>query len=134
MTNIVYYTKECLICIDQSPKFPPDVLKEMHCGKWRYPVRFEAPFPRRIDTLIIVTEVTPTAFPDIHRPSPLKIHIWEQVALGFTNKQIAHEVFSSESTVKHHISSLMRDFGCTNRTELGNLYWDWLRQECGSKS
>lgn len=38
-------------------------------------------------------------------------------ASGFSNKQIAYELGVTESTVKLHINSLLRNFGATNRTQ-----------------
>lgn len=40
------------------------------------------------------------------------------VAMGCTNRQIAHQCFLSESTVKYHIRSMFRRFDMTRRAEL----------------
>ncbi len=40
------------------------------------------------------------------------------VARGYSNKEIAHELFLSEGTVKAHVSHIMAKLGCDRRTDL----------------
>lgn len=48
--------------------------------------------------------------------------IWESLASGKTNKEIAHEMFIELSTVKTHINSLYRRLNVSNRKEAIKLY------------
>ena len=47
-----------------------------------------------------------------------EISILKEVIKGKTNKTIAKELFLSQSTVKAHISSIIRKFEVTNRVEI----------------
>ena len=47
-----------------------------------------------------------------------EISILKEVIKGKTNKTIAKELFLSQSTVKAHISSIIRKFEATNRVEI----------------
>ncbi len=44
--------------------------------------------------------------------------VLDHLALGKSNKEIARELAISVSTVKHHVSAILRKFGAKNRTEL----------------
>lgn len=50
--------------------------------------------------------------------SPRRQHILGMVAKGMLNKQIAHELAVCESTIKTHVSAIMRALGLRNRTQL----------------
>lgn len=60
--------------------------------------------------------------PDI---SNRQAEILELVSEGLQNKQIAHHLGISESTVKSHISKTIQQTGCRNRVGLALL---WLRR------
>lgn len=47
-----------------------------------------------------------------------EISVLKEVIKGKTNKTIAKELFLSQSTVKAHISSIIRKFEVTNRVEI----------------
>lgn len=47
-----------------------------------------------------------------------EIVVLKEVIMGKTNKTIAKELFLSQSTVKAHISSIIRKFQVTNRVEV----------------
>ncbi|WP_321289347.1 LuxR C-terminal-related transcriptional regulator [uncultured Sunxiuqinia sp.] len=51
--------------------------------------------------------------------------IWERLASGKSNKEIASELFIELSTVKTHINSLYRRLNVANRKEAIKLYSDW---------
>ena len=42
------------------------------------------------------------------------------VAQGLTNRQIASELFLSESTIENHVSKILRKLGRTSRTEIAS--------------
>jgi DNA-binding NarL/FixJ family response regulator len=43
--------------------------------------------------------------------------VWKEVARGFSNRQIAGELFLSEHTVKFHVHNLLRKLGLRTRAE-----------------
>jgi DNA-binding CsgD family transcriptional regulator len=53
-----------------------------------------------------------------------ELKIWESLASGQTNKEIANEMFIELSTVKTHINSLYRRLSVSNRREAIRLYND----------
>ena len=56
--------------------------------------------------------------PEAKQISPRQEQILDLVSAGKANKEIANEVFLSERTVKFHVSSLLRLYGVSSRTEL----------------
>ena len=62
----------------------------------------------------------PAAGPAPGRPSGLterEVEVLRLIAKGRTNKEIAAELFISEKTVHHHVSSIFAKIGVGNRTE-----------------
>ncbi|KKW68718.1 LuxR family transcriptional regulator [Lampropedia cohaerens] len=49
--------------------------------------------------------------------TPQQMRVLQLVAAGRLNKQIAHDLGTSEATVKAHMSAVLRKLGATNRTE-----------------
>lgn len=49
--------------------------------------------------------------------TPQQAKVLQMVAAGLLNKQIAHDLGTSEATVKAHMSAVLRKLGATNRTE-----------------
>jgi two-component system nitrate/nitrite response regulator NarL len=60
----------------------------------------------------------------VHRPalSHRERQVLTYVCEGFTNAQIAEELFLSESTVKSHLSSAFAKFGVSSRREAATLF------------
>ena len=50
--------------------------------------------------------------------SPRQVAVLEQLALGLSNKQIAHELGIAEPTIKMHISAMLRVLGVQNRVQI----------------
>jgi len=50
--------------------------------------------------------------------SPRQVAVLEQLSLGLSNKQIAHELGIAEPTIKMHISALLRALGVQNRVQI----------------
>jgi two-component system, NarL family, nitrate/nitrite response regulator NarL len=61
------------------------------------------------------------------RPSEAKVAFW--LMQGFCNKRIARELRITESTVKVHVSSLLRISGSTNRVQLTNYLYKSVLNE-----
>lgn len=58
---------------------------------------------------------------DVERQEPLsdrELEVLRLVAQGRSNKEIAKELFISESTVKFHVHNVCTKFHCTKRTEV----------------
>ncbi len=49
--------------------------------------------------------------------TPRERHVWELVAKGLTNRQIAERLEVGENTVKYHVQHLFLKLGVNNRTE-----------------
>ena len=47
-----------------------------------------------------------------------QVAVLQQLALGLSNKQIAHELGIAEPTIKMHISSMLRSLGVQNRVQI----------------
>lgn len=50
--------------------------------------------------------------------SERQVAVLNQLALGLSNKQIAHELGVAEPTIKMHISALLRALGVQNRVQI----------------
>lgn len=50
--------------------------------------------------------------------SPRQVAVLQELAKGFSNKQIANILNIAEPTVKMHISALLRAFGVQNRVQI----------------
>ena len=50
--------------------------------------------------------------------SPRQVAVLNQLALGLSNKQIAHALGIAEPTIKMHISAMLRSFGVQNRVQI----------------
>ncbi|MEL0320223.1 MAG: response regulator transcription factor, partial [Aquiluna sp.] len=50
--------------------------------------------------------------------SDRELDVIRQLAKGLGNKEIAKELFISESTVKFHVHNISKKFGCSNRTQV----------------
>jgi two-component system, NarL family, response regulator DevR len=57
--------------------------------------------------------------------SPAERRILELVADGLTNRQIARQLWVTETTIKFHLSRIYRKLGVANRTAAAM----WLRRE-----
>jgi DNA-binding NarL/FixJ family response regulator len=56
--------------------------------------------------------------PEARRISPRQEQVLDLVLAGKANKEIANQVFLTERTVKFHVTSLLRLYGVSSRTEL----------------
>jgi DNA-binding NarL/FixJ family response regulator len=53
----------------------------------------------------------------VARLSPRELDVLRLLARGWDNASIAHALFLSRATVKHHVSALLRDLGVDNRVQ-----------------
>ena len=61
--------------------------------------------------------------------TPQQFKVLRCIADGMLNKQIAHELDVQETTVKQHVSAILRKLGVINRTQAGVLFHDMLRAD-----
>ena len=61
--------------------------------------------------------------------TPQQFKVLRCLADGLLNKQIAHELDIQETTVKQHVSAILRKLGVINRTQAGVLFHDMLRAD-----
>lgn len=65
----------------------------------------------------------PTAPPHrIGELTPQQRKVLEMAAAGLLNKQIAHELGTSEATIKAHMTAILRKLGATNRTQAVSIF------------
>ena len=48
--------------------------------------------------------------------TPREVEVLKRMAAGRANKEIASDLFVSESTIKTHINHIMAKLGCNDRT------------------
>lgn len=53
--------------------------------------------------------------------TPREHDIARLVAVGMTNKEIAHELILSPRTIDHHVENLRRELGARNRAHLAAI-------------
>ena len=58
--------------------------------------------------------------------TPHQYRVLKMLADGLLNKQIAYELVISESTVKQHVSAILRKLNVINRTQAGVLFNQWV--------
>lgn len=61
--------------------------------------------------------------------TPHQLKVLRMVADGLLNKQIAYELAISESTVKQHVSAVLKKLGVINRTKAGIAFKNAMRTE-----
>ena len=57
-----------------------------------------------------------------------ELEVLSYVARGYINKQVAHELYVSEQTVKNHMSSILRKLDANDRTQAVVLamHYGWI--------
>jgi DNA-binding NarL/FixJ family response regulator len=61
--------------------------------------------------------------------TPQQFKVLRCIADGLLNKQIAFELDVQETTIKQHVSAILRKLGVINRTQAGVLFHDMLRAD-----
>ncbi|MDO9476483.1 MAG: response regulator transcription factor [Pseudohongiella sp.] len=61
--------------------------------------------------------------------TPQQFKVLRAIADGLLNKQIAYEMDVQETTIKQHVSAILRKLGVINRTQAGVLFHDMLRAD-----
>jgi DNA-binding NarL/FixJ family response regulator len=76
------------------------------------------------DNLPLELPGAPTPAPVGNRLTPRELTVLKLVAQGKSNKQIARDLNTRESTVKVHVHHIMKKLGAANRTQLALLVGD----------
>lgn len=61
--------------------------------------------------------------------TPQQYRVLELIADGLLNKQIAFEINVQETTIKQHVSAILRKLGVNNRTQAGILFQQIKRMD-----
>ena len=61
--------------------------------------------------------------------TPQQFKVLACIADGLLNKQIAYELDVQETTIKQHVSAILRKLGVYNRTQAGVIFHDMLKAE-----
>jgi DNA-binding NarL/FixJ family response regulator len=61
--------------------------------------------------------------------TPQQFKVLQCIADGLLNKQIAYELGVQETTIKQHVSAILRKLGVINRTQAGVLFRQMLRAD-----
>lgn len=61
--------------------------------------------------------------------TPQQFKVLRAIADGLLNKQIAYDMEVQETTIKQHVSAILRKLGVINRTQAGVLFHDMLRAD-----
>ena len=72
----------------------------------------------------ILKKLTASENPALDTLTTRERDITRLVAQGFTNKEIAAQLFISEGTVRNNIVAIMEKLCVTNRTQLGMAYYE----------
>jgi DNA-binding NarL/FixJ family response regulator len=70
----------------------------------------------------------------LNQLTPQQFKVLRCMADGMLNKQIAFELDVQETTIKQHVSAILRKLGVINRTQAGVLFHDMLRADDADNS
>ncbi len=74
--------------------------------------------PEILDCSDVARETAPAPHKGANgRLSPRRQQVLDQLAAGYSNKQIAHNLGLAEGTVKMHVLAVLRHLGAANRTQ-----------------
>lgn len=87
-------------------------------GQLRAVLRGEVVLDSKVAGLVVAQMQHAAVEAGLERPTGRELEVLRAVTRGRTSREIADELFISESTVKSHIQSLMRKLNAANRAEL----------------
>lgn len=136
---------DILVIIVSANESPDVIRRAMAFGASAY-VPKSAPLPMIKEAVEIVLNgdnwlpehlrQTPANEPDaesedfayrLEQLTPQQFKVLSCIADGLLNKQIAWELQVQETTIKQHVSAILRKLGVINRTQAGVIFKDMLR-------
>jgi DNA-binding NarL/FixJ family response regulator len=51
-----------------------------------------------------------------------ELEVVRKIALGYSNRRIAHELYVTEAAIKGHVTNLLKKFECRSRLELAVMW------------
>jgi DNA-binding NarL/FixJ family response regulator len=70
----------------------------------------------------MITEAPP---PELTQLTPREQEVLQLIAKGYSNREIAQQLYISERTVKNHVNSLLRQLNLRDRTQVAILAAKW---------
>lgn len=138
---------DILVVIVSANESPDVIRRAMAFGASAY-VPKSAPLPMLKEAVSVVLNgdnwlpehlrQTPANEPDtasedfaykLEQLTPQQFKVLSCIANGLLNKQIAWELQVQETTIKQHVSAILRKLGVINRTQAGVIFKDMLRAE-----
>lgn len=138
---------DILVLIVSANENPDVIQKAMAFGASAY-VPKSAPLPLIKEAVEVVLsgdnwlpphlQESPASQPDdasedfaykLEQLTPQQFKVLTCIANGLLNKQIAWELNVQETTIKQHVSAILRKLGVINRTQAGVIFREMLRAE-----
>jgi DNA-binding NarL/FixJ family response regulator len=117
-----------------SKKVLSEAIREIHAGNLYIP----KDMGREVRALLAERRQTKDIAIRVSELTPAQIRVLQLIRQGLLNKQIAHELGVGETTVKAHVSEILRKLNVTSRTqaviETSHLNFDTFLGQQRSKS
>jgi DNA-binding NarL/FixJ family response regulator len=96
-----------------SKKVLSEAIREIHAGSIYIPKDMD----REIRALLVEKRQTKDIASRVSELTPAQIRVLQLIRQGLLNKQIAHELGVGETTVKAHVSEILRKLNVASRTQ-----------------
>jgi len=117
-----------------SKKVLSEAIREIHAGNLYIPKDMD----REVRALLAERRQTKDIAIRVSELTPAQIRVLQLIRQGLLNKQIAHELGVGETTVKAHVSEILRKLNVASRTqaviETSHLNFDTFLGQQPSKS
>jgi DNA-binding NarL/FixJ family response regulator len=117
-----------------SKKDLAEAIREIHAGSIYIPKDMD----REVRALLVEKRQTKDIASRVSELTPAQIRVLQLIRQGLLNKQIAHELGVGETTVKAHVSEILRKLNVASRTqaviETSHLNFDAFLGQQPSKS
>jgi len=117
-----------------SKKVMSEAIREIHTGNLYIPKDMD----REVRALLVERRRTKDIAIRVSELTPAQIRVLQLIRQGLLNKQIAHELGVGETTVKAHVSEILRKLNVASRTqaviETSHLNFDTFLGQQPSKS
>jgi len=96
-----------------SKKVMSEAIREIHTGNLYIPKDMD----REVRALLVERRQTKDIAIRVSELTPAQIRVLQLIRQGLLNKQIAHELGVGETTVKAHVSEILRKLNVASRTQ-----------------